>query len=264
MINGYCQICTQNSTWNGSACACNPGYVPSTGLCMQNCTGNTFWNGFTCQCNPGYYIITGTCQLCDFNSVYSNTQLTCVCKDGYFGTWNQCSRCDSSCARCSGPGSNQCLTCPSGSSFTSGYCKIVCSAGTYINNLNQCTPCDSSCATCSGPGNNLCSSCGTGFTLTNGYCKANTPVVPVVPGVTSAISLKGYTLGSGKIYQGVALNLMPTAILTAGCSVCDNLFSITVNSQFAAITTSQQFITNTLYWFIIIFDFTGASSVPTF
>ena len=246
MINGYCQICTQNSTWNGSACACNPGYVPSNGLCIQNCTGNTFWNGFTCQCNPGYYIITGTCQLCDFNSVYSNTQLTCVCKDGYFGTWNQCS------------------TCPSGSSFTSGYCKIVCSAGTYINNLNQCTPCDSSCATCSGPGNNLCSSCGTGFTLTNGYCKANTPVVPVVPGVTSAISLKGYTLGSGKIYQGVALNLMPTAILTAGCSVCDNLFSITVNSQFAAITTSQQFITNTLYWFIIIFDFTGASSVPTF
>jgi len=264
VINGYCQLCIQNSTWNGSACACNPGYIPSNGLCIQNCTANTYWNGIACQCNSGYYIIGGTCQRCDVNSYYSNTQFTCVCNNGYFGTWNQCSKCDSSCATCSGAGTNQCLTCPTNYLLISGYCKISCSAGTYINSLNQCSPCDSSCTACSGPGNNLCTSCGTGLTLTNGYCVATPTPTPTPTGVTSAISLRGYVLGVNTIYQGVAVSLLPTAILSGGCSICNNLFTINVNSQFATITTAQQYISNTQYWFVITFSFPGASTVPTF
>ena len=259
LVNGFCQICQQNSFWNGSACVCNPGFVSSGSSCIQTCASNSFWNGNTCQCNSGFYIIGGTCQLCDVNSIYSNTQFTCVCNNGYFGTWNQCSRCDSSCATCSGPGTSQCLTCPSNLNLVNGNCRTTCSAGTYVNNLNQCLPCDSSCAACSGPGNNLCTSCRTGFTLTNGYCTASG-----ASGFSSAISLRGYVLGNKQIYQGVSMSLLPTGILSAGCTICNNLFTVTTNSQFATITTTQQYVSNTQYWFLITFDFTAASSVPTF
>jgi hypothetical protein len=196
------------------------------------------------------------------NSFYSNTQFTCVCRDGFFGTWNQCSRCDSSCATCNGAGSNQCLTCPSSSTLVSGFCRVNCGAGTFVNNLNQCTPCDSSCANCSGPGNNLCTSCRSGFTLRNGFCTANPPSPPA--GVSSVISLRGFVLGNKQIYQGVSMSLMPTGILSAGCTICNNLFTVTTNSQFATITTAQQYLSNTQFWFLITFDFTGSSTVPTF
>lgn len=237
VIDGYCQSCQMNSAYNGSACVCNSGYLMSGGLCIQNCTANQTWNGMLCQCKTGYFIIGGTCMLCDVNSYYSNTQFTCVCNNGYFGTWSQCSKCDSSCATCSGPGSNQCLTCSSSAVFNNGFCKVTCTPGTYANSLNQCSSCDSSCFTCSGPGNNLCTSCSSGLTLTNGYCITSSPTP--TPGVTSALSLRGHVLGSNVIYQGVALNLMPTAILSAGCTICNNLFTVSVTSTFATITTTQ-------------------------
>ncbi len=236
VIDGYCQQCQQYSVYNGTACVCQTGYYMSGGFCIQNCTANQTWNGMLCQCKPGYYIIGGNCMLCDVNSYYSNTQFTCVCNNGYFGTWSQCSKCDATCATCSGPGSNQCLTCNSGATFNNGFCKVICAPGTYANNLNQCSSCDTSCLTCSGPGNNLCTSCASGRTLSNGYC---TIISPVPAGVTSAISLRGYVLGNNVIYQGVAMNLLPTAILSAGCTICNNLFTVSVTSTFASITTTQ-------------------------
>ena len=207
VIDGYCQQCQQYSVYNGSACVCQTGYYISGGFCIQNCTANQTWNGMLCQCKPGYYIIGGTCMTCH-----------------------------PTCATCSGPGTNQCLTCNTGATFNNGFCTATCGAGTYLNNLNQCSACDTTCLTCSGPGNNLCTSCASGRTLSNGYCLISSPIPP---GVTSAISLRGYVLGNNKIYQGVAMNLMPTAILSAGCTICNSLLSVSVTSTFASITTTQ-------------------------
>ena len=78
------------------------------------------------------------------------------------------------------------------------------------------------------------------------------------------LTLRGSVLGNGVIYQGVALNAMPTTILANGCNVCNNLLTITVNSLFTGITVTQQYISNSQYWFIISFTFTSASAVPTF
>jgi len=261
VIDGYCQQCQQYSFYNGSACVCQNGYYLSGGLCIQNCTANQTWNGMLCQCKPGYYIIGGTCMLCDVNSYYSNIQFTCVCNNGYFGTWSQCSKCDATCATCSGPGTNQCLTCNSGATLNNGFCKVTCTPGTYANNLNQCSSCDISCLTCSGPGNNLCTSCTSGRSLVNGYCTNSSPVPP---GVTSAISLRGYVLGNNVIYQGVAMSLLPPGILSAGCVICDNLFTVSVTSIFASITTTQQYVGSSQYWFVISFNFVGSTTVPSF
>jgi proprotein convertase subtilisin/kexin type 5 len=237
VIDGYCQSCQPYSVYSGSVCVCQSGYYMSNGFCIQNCTANQTWNGQVCQCKQGYYLIGGTCMLCDANSYYSNTLFTCVCNNGYFGTWSQCSQCDASCATCSGPGSNQCLTCRGSATFSNGFCRVVCIPGTYANSLNQCSSCDSSCYTCSGPGNNLCTSCAFGFTLTNAFCIANSS--PPTPTPSSGISLRGYVLGNNVIYQGVAMNLMPSAILSAGCTICNNLFTVSVTSLFASITTTQ-------------------------
>jgi hypothetical protein len=71
-------------------------------------------------------------------------------------------------------------------------------------------------------------------------------------------------LANQVIYQGVAMSLMPSAILANGCSICNDLFQINVNSQFTAITVTQEYITNTQYWFVVTFAFPSASFVPNF
>jgi len=60
------------------------------------------------------------------------------------------------------------------------------------------------------------------------------------------------------------MTLMPTAILSTGCTICNNLFLITANSKFSTITFTQQFLSSSQYWFIISFVFPDASSIPTF
>ena len=58
---------------------------------------------------------------------------------------------------------------------------------------------------------------------------------------------------------------MPTPVLTAGCAACNNLFKVDVNSLFVGITVTQQFITDSQYWFIISFSFpTSGTVIPTF
>lgn len=262
VIDGFCQVCIPFSSWNGSACVCNPGYTLNNSLCQQPCV-NATWNGMTCVCWQGYFIIGGTCKQCDVNSYYNSTQFTCVCKDGYFGNWSQCSTCDPSCRTCSGPGANQCTGCTNGT-LANGFCRPSCQSGQYVNHNNQCANCIANCALCYGP--TTCTTCATGFTP-NSVNNAGTMITSCSPnptGTTSTITLRGNVLANNIIYQGVAMSLMPTSIIAAGCSICNSMFTIDVNSQFTGITTTQTFITNTQYWFVITFNFPTATFVPTF
>jgi hypothetical protein len=71
-------------------------------------------------------------------------------------------------------------------------------------------------------------------------------------------------LANKAIYQGLAMSLMPTGILASNCGICDQLFKVDINSQFSGITTTQTFINNTQYWFVLTFNFPTATFVPTF
>jgi len=267
LVNGNCVSisitnCPPNSTFNNiiQQCVCNTqGQFIINGTC-QACQQNSAWNGSSCVCNPTFFNINGTCLQCDINSFYSNTLFTCICNNGYFGTFNNCTICHSSCLTCTGATSLQCLTCPTNTNLINGACISTCAAGTYLSSTNQCLPCDVSCASCSGPGNTLCTSCPSGSTLQNGMCRNNS----IPSNTTSRISLRGYVLGNQLIYQGVSMSLIPTAILSTGCTICNNLFLITVNSRFTTITVTQQFLNNSQYWFIISFNFSDAASIPTF
>jgi hypothetical protein len=83
-------------------------------------------------------------------------------------------------------------------------------------------------------------------------------------GVNSVISLKGNVIGNGIVYQGVAMNLMPTAILANNCDICSDLFLVNVVSTYAGVTTYVEYVLNSQYWFVLTFDFTGAAFIPSF
>jgi hypothetical protein len=58
--------------------------------------------------------------------------------------------------------------------------------------------------------------------------------------------------------------LMPSAILATGCSICNSLFLINVNTKYASIITDQTYVNSTQFWFIVVFNFSGSSFVPDF
>lgn len=263
VINGICQPCPSNSAWSGTQCVCNTGFtMTSAGLCTRECV-NATWNGNTCVCWSGYYIISGVCQQCDINSAYSNTQFTCVCNEGYYGTWNNCQLCATSCKTCSGPATTQCLTCNVGVPVN-GVCSNSCGTGQYLDSNNICQACTANCDLCYAA--NSCTTCAAGYTRRSVNSGGTTVTTCEAPSPTAShvISLRGNVLGNGLIYQGVALNAMPTTILSAGCSICNDLLTVEVNSLFTGITVTQEFIANSLYWFVITFSFTSSSAVPTF
>lgn len=147
VINGYCQSCPLNSQWNGTLCLCQTGYTMKDN---------------TCVCSPGTYLIGSTCRACDVNAVYILSQRTCVCKGGWYGTFDRCSQCPSSCATCSGPGNDQCITCPVNSQFSNGFCtSSSCPSGYYTDGNNNCQACLNNCAVCSNASS--CIQCNPGY-----------------------------------------------------------------------------------------------------
>ncbi|CAG9324581.1 unnamed protein product [Blepharisma stoltei] len=141
-----------------------------------SCTCSTsqyimYKNPFTCgTCDSSCSTCSGPtandCLSCTDSAVtLSSTPSSCSCKTSQY-TISQspltCGNCDSSCATCSGSGSNQCLTCVDSLitvSSSPGSC--TCSASEYIINKSPltCASCHSSCASCSGPLNTDCYTC---------------------------------------------------------------------------------------------------------
>jgi hypothetical protein len=257
IINGFCQPCPANTQWDGTACQ------PTV-----NCPPPAYvWNGVKCICATGYYPIGagGACVACDPNSSYNSAQGTCYCNNGYYGNWQKCYSCDSSCATCSGPTNTQCTSCYGTSTLNSnGGCTTGCPAGQYVNPNNQCSPCIANCALCySGDSCTTCvSGYGTSLTVVNGIIVI--ACTPVPTGTSSKLSLRSNVVGNGVVYQGVAMSLMPTQILADGCTICDQLLLVKIVSSFPSATASVSFVTNSQYWFLITFDFTGADFIPTF
>ncbi|KAL4470077.1 hypothetical protein ABPG72_008736 [Tetrahymena utriculariae] len=103
-----------------------------------------------CDCNPGYYSVPGD---------------------------PSCKKCHYSCEKCTGPGIDDCLTCPNGriqfylSKNIGLHC--ICPSNKFDKTGDPaCYPCDSSCLTCKESTKNDCLTCpDPNMQLTNGQCK---------------------------------------------------------------------------------------------
>lgn len=254
LINGVCQACPANTNWNGSAC--NP-----------ICVGKSQWNGTNCVCLSGFYLIQNSCLPCDPNSVYNSVTQTCDCKVGYFGNFQLCTPCDASCSTCSQTGTSSCTSCPSGTTLNSGMCITVCSAGNVLMN-GKCVACPVNCLSCSDP--NTCTQCTSNYSLSqqalNGVsitgCSLSS--APTVPTPSSRLSLTGTVVGNNVIYQGLTLSTLPTYFLSANCQDCADLFTVLMIPNNLGISYSIQYVLNSQYWFVLVFNYGSSGITPTF
>ena len=94
----------------------------------------------------------------------SNCESTCP--DGFYSdtATKTCLPCGSDCIKCSGPSSNECLSCPSGTYLLiangAGTCTNQCPT-THFTSLDEgiCQSCDSTCKSCNGGTTKHCLSC---------------------------------------------------------------------------------------------------------
>jgi len=85
----------------------------------------------------------------------------CPAKSWYLDTMQQkCMRCHSSCTKCIGPTSNDCITCSNSHVLDGFSCRLQCPKGLFKNlKTRQCQKCHPTCGSCSAPGPLSCTSC---------------------------------------------------------------------------------------------------------
>jgi len=93
-------------------------------------------------------------------------------------------------------------------------------------------------------------------------CVINTP--PPILTAESKLNLTGTVIGNGFVYQGLTLSQLPVNILVQNCSICNNLFLVNIVSPGVTITYTTQYVLNSQYWFIIVFNYGAVGIVPEF
>ena len=169
-LNTNCLTCISSqyllpahgSVTNTCVSTCPNGWYPRTdtnfcGLCYAPLGEEIERACLTCS--GGY---NTNCTSCSTGTYFNSLNNTCLnrCPDGYYGdsSTNTCKACyqgEFSCATCSGPLSNQCLSCYESNYFYSSRSTCVdtcpCNGGYFLNTTtNECGMCHSSCAFCSG------------------------------------------------------------------------------------------------------------------
>jgi hypothetical protein len=150
---------------------------PSNNNCLRCASDRVFLNGM-CLCPYGKYSRGADCVDCPEGCITCSNSTSCVlnkpwikqvngaiitCEDGfvYDQLIKECTAivCHSTCQRCNGTSSTDCLTCISKDMILArGNC--TCSSGKYLDiRISQCVECDMTCNECSGPGPSLCTSC---------------------------------------------------------------------------------------------------------
>lgn len=144
--------CPPRSTWSATAlqCTCDvSGEYLIDGVCKK-CIANSFYSATSkqCLCSTGFYLVGAECILCDPRTKYNGTD--CVCNLGFYGNRDKCNKCHDSCASCSGPEANQCLSCSDVSLILqNGYCSknTPCDPGFFMGEAS-CEKCTDNCIIC--------------------------------------------------------------------------------------------------------------------
>jgi len=202
--DAVCQPCSANCntcTGPGASCAvCGNSMYLYQGACVATCPDGTYSvgagaTGRVCApCHPVCKHCTGPASNqcdnslglgCYFGYTYLGGAFhTCnpACPAGFYDdpVMGCITSCDATCATCTGPASNQCVTCQAATPFfTSGTCSAGCSAGYYSDSSysspSLCRACEFNCNACTGAGN-TCTQCASGFYLNNGRCFSSCPM----------------------------------------------------------------------------------------
>ncbi|KAF7323850.1 Growth factor receptor domain-containing protein [Mycena kentingensis (nom. inval.)] len=199
-LNGVCNAdgsctCTTGFTTggNGTACSkCAAGFfLTSAGdcaMCEIGCSACADGSSECTACKTGFTQDANDRTKCNASPSVSSSGNTCP--PGSFADGANCSPCSPSCKTCTGPTSNDCILCASGTFLLNNTCVSadnngVC-AGTALianNNKGECDSCGAKCTSCKIPNfttastiNQLqCTGCVTGFFLSNGTCVPQCP-----------------------------------------------------------------------------------------
>ncbi|KNZ75690.1 Proprotein convertase subtilisin/kexin type 5 [Termitomyces sp. J132] len=157
-------------------------------VCQLGCTACQDGTGICTTCKSGFTQNQNDRTKCD--PPQSVTSSGTICPDGSFSNGSGCTRCASSCDKCTGGTSNDCIVCASGLYSLNGACVSadsngICSGTNMIadNNKVECDACDAKCTSCKIPNftsistANLvqCTGCLPGFFLSNGSCVESCP-----------------------------------------------------------------------------------------
>ena len=144
--NTKCTSCPNNAAYlsTTSVCVCNPGYGLNYGG-----AGRCFACASACKTCAATDLTA--CTSCYSTDLLSFDPATCACKPGWFLdlTTNICTKCHITCATCSGPLANDCLTCRFGSTIDSKGFFGCETKSFYDDTSNSCKPCTSPCSRCS-------------------------------------------------------------------------------------------------------------------
>lgn len=139
-------------TGNVLCIPCHPDCNGCTGH-PQNCVG--------CNINTSYLDASlgiSICTPCKSPCVACQALTECTsCVPGYYLIGLACQKCDSSCLTCSGPSSNDCLSCFGTSN---------------LSPTGTCNGCSSTCSICNA---DICSGCMAGYFLYSGNCLSSCP-----------------------------------------------------------------------------------------
>ncbi|XP_063311099.1 proprotein convertase subtilisin/kexin type 5 isoform X1 [Pelobates fuscus] len=143
-------------------------YVLYNGRCFKTCPKRTYYDVFTKDCQD----CDTTCESCSSatscdeckHDLSKNSKGECVSyKDcslyEYLQEHRGCRPCHKQCLRCTGPSSEQCLSCKDGLYLLDSTCMKECPDGYYKGEENRCLPCHGTCSTCSGRSSTSCMSC---------------------------------------------------------------------------------------------------------
>ncbi|XP_078711101.1 uncharacterized protein LOC144931064 [Lampetra fluviatilis] len=150
---------------------CLPGYFLLRARCHRTCPQEMYGDLHTGQCaNCGTSCLecvdAETCRTCPHGHLHLREHCVTRCPPKMFvnGSARRCEPCHESCDSCSGPGAEECQSCPRGSVLDAGLCQHLeeCTAGEFSDSSTGCHQCSPLCAECFGPAQEQCTSCAEG------------------------------------------------------------------------------------------------------
>uniref|UniRef100_A0AAX7TAM9 P/Homo B domain-containing protein n=1 Tax=Astatotilapia calliptera TaxID=8154 RepID=A0AAX7TAM9_ASTCA len=173
-------LCPLSSNPVKCVCVCSPHAAPGAGVeACNTCAEGYLMEEWRCvsSCSAGFYATEPNPEIADGShsavahenhlctsdgySFLSQCASPAFCLTGEYQDINgECHACHATCLKCTGPQSEDCISCISSQALDEGRCVVGCASGKYQSG-GRCHLCDHTCATCVDAGPANCTSCDT-------------------------------------------------------------------------------------------------------